>query len=118
MAKLIREEMGQEVPLSAKVNIGRAQDNTIVIDDRAVSAYHAEIEQIDSHFVIRDLQSTNKTFVNGAAITEHELKENDTIRIGLNHFRFESGDVNQINMQKTAKLHKSWIPGVYYTKDK
>ena len=66
-------------------------------------------------YYIEDLKSTNSTFVNSEKITRHKLQHNDMIRIGWNNFKFideSKGDPN-----KTAKIKKSWIPGVYYTED-
>jgi pSer/pThr/pTyr-binding forkhead associated (FHA) protein len=68
-----------------------------------------------TEFYIEDLKSTNSTFVNGEKITRHKLRHNDLIRVGWNMFKFideAEGDPN-----KTAKIRKSWIPGVYYTED-
>ena len=128
MTKLVKFGQGaqaREYPLTVEpLTLGRAIDNTVVIEDPAVSKYHAVIERIQYEdgqqgYVIKDLQSTNKTFVNGKAISQHPLTNGDEIRIGLNDFKFDTSDLTQAGMdfRKTAKLHKSWIPGVYYTKD-
>ena len=87
-----------------------------------VSTEHAVIKAEDDptsddgpEFFIEDLKSTNSTFVNGEKITRHKLRHDDMIRVGWNTFRFvdkAEGDLN-----KTAKIRKSWIPGVYYTED-
>jgi pSer/pThr/pTyr-binding forkhead associated (FHA) protein len=62
-----------------------------------------------------DLKSTNSTFVNGEKITRHKLRHNDLIRVGWNTFKFIDEAEGEPN--KTAKIRKSWIPGVYYTED-
>ena len=105
--------------------IGRAADNDVVITDRAVSGYHAVVEMIKNntdnnpHYVVKDLQSTNKTYVNGKQISTYELRDHDVVRIGLSYFEFDSNAeiADSSQFQKTTKLHKSWIPGVFYTKD-
>ena len=104
------------------LRIGRDPDSDIFIDNTVVSAEHAVIKAEDNpasgggpEFYIEDLKSTNSTFVNGEKITLHKLKHNDMIRVGWNTFKFideAEGDPN-----KTAKIRKSWIPGVYYTED-
>ena len=66
-------------------------------------------------YAIKDLGSTNKTYVNGEAIATKTLEHDDNIRVGWNNFKFI--DETQKDPNKTAKIHKSWIPGVYYTKD-
>lgn len=66
------------------LNIGRKHSNDIVIDNPAVSGNHARIEQVASTFVLRDLDSTNGTFVNEERVSMQILKHNDVIFIG-NH---------------------------------
>ena len=104
------------------LRIGRDPDSDIFIDNTVVSSEHAVIRAQDNpktdeapEFYIEDLKSTNSTFVNGEKITRRKLKHNDMIRIGWNTFKFidePEGDPN-----RTAKIKKSWIPGVYYTED-
>ena len=106
-----------------KLSIGRSSDCDIFIDDVVVSTVHAVIEQEASpdpgapnDYYIHDLGSTNGTQVNGDAVSRRKLSHNDVIRIGWINFKFI--DENKADPEQTAKIHKSWIPGVYYTKDK
>ena len=103
-----------------KLRIGRDPDSDVYIDDGVVSTEHAVIEskedvQDSPDFYIKDLGSTNSTFVNCEQITTKKLKHNDIIRVGWNTFKFVEEAKKDPN--KTAKIHKSWIPGVYYTKE-
>ncbi len=68
--------------------IGRAYDNTIAINQRSVSRYHAVIKVSSSAIAIKDLQSSNFTFVNEEKINESQLKHGDSIRCGQVEFRF------------------------------
>ncbi|HZD59579.1 MAG TPA: DUF3662 and FHA domain-containing protein [Anaerolineae bacterium] len=68
--------------------IGRAPDNDVIIPDPNVSRHHAHIESISARHVLKDLDSTNGTLVNGTRINEHSLKEGDIIIIGTTKFRF------------------------------
>lgn len=72
--------------LDARVTtVGRSQDNDIVLhgpDIAVVSGRHAEIEQTENTFRIRDLASTNGTFVDGRRVTEAELTPPCTIQLG------------------------------------
>ena len=105
-----------------QIRIGRDPDSDIVIDDKVVSQEHAVVEvlqdpdqpAIRQHF-IRDLNSTNGTFVNDEAVKRRKLSNQDLIRIGWTTFKFV--DVRTRKGEKTLKIHKSWIPGVYYTKE-
>lgn len=105
-----------------KLSIGRSPDSDIFIDDVVVSTEHAIIEKVVNDdaqglcdYYIEDLKSTNSTFVNGEKITRRKLNHNDIVRVGWSSFKFV--DETQSGSERTAKIHKSWIPGVYYTKD-
>jgi pSer/pThr/pTyr-binding forkhead associated (FHA) protein len=104
------------------LRIGRDPASDIFIDNTVVSTDHAVIKAEDNpatdgapEFYIEDLNSTNSTFVNGEKITRHKLKHDDLIRVGWNTFKFI--DETEADPNKTAKIKKSWIPGVYYTED-
>ncbi len=101
------------------VNIGRSVENDIFLDEQAVSSTHAVIEKVaqdDSFkYQIRDLNSTNHTFVNNLKIDAKVLENNDIIRIGFTTLKFMNDST--IDLTATVKIKKSWIPGVYYTTD-
>lgn len=105
-------------PLSKpSFTIGRAPGNDLYIEDALVSAAHAVIELVDDgqHYVLRDLGSTNGSFVNDSKVQEHPLAHQDVLRFGLHSFVFV--DESALDIEKTKKIKKSWIPGVYYTDD-
>ena len=67
------------------LTIGRAPDNVFPIDDASVSSHHAQIAPSAGIFLLKDLGSTNCTFVNGSTLeaqTEYTLKPGDKIRFG------------------------------------
>ncbi len=74
-------------------NIGRKRENDIVIDNLAVSGFHAQIDSVSNTFVLRDLESTNGTFVNDEKVTMHNLKHNDSILIGKHKLIFDCSDI-------------------------
>lgn len=90
------------------LTIGRSAENDIHIDDLAVSSRHARIEvNKDEHFGnmtywVKDLGSTNKTFVNDSEVDRHRLHNNDVIRVGWNRFKFV--DENAVDTEKTAYI--------------
>jgi len=99
---------------------GRTTDNHVQIEDIAVSNRHAEIvieedDQGRDIFVIKDLGSTNGTFLNEQKVERQRLRHADVIRIGLNNFTFI--DENERDLERTAEIKKSWIPGIFYTED-
>jgi len=62
--------------------VGRDASADIQIDEPLVSRAHARIERRGDAFVVIDLGSTNYTRVNGAVITEQELKHGDEVIFG------------------------------------
>jgi len=99
--------------------IGRAPKSDIYIDDASVSTDHCIIETVASgdapaEYYIRDLGSTNGTYVNIDRVERQRLVHEDVVRVGLKSFKFI--DEHSAEYVKTAKIKKSWIPGVYYTK--
>lgn len=64
-------------------NIGRNSANDIVLDDKMVSRQHAQLIVLENGQVtIKDLGSSNGTFVNGNKITECNLKAGDIVKCG------------------------------------
>jgi hypothetical protein len=70
------------------ISIGRSEENTVVIEDPNVSRQHALVEKRDGRFTLRDLESTNGTFVDGSRIEKHALHNGDTITIGTTKLQF------------------------------
>ena len=110
---------------AAAVTIGRRKNNTIVIDDELISKDHAVIEKEklsdDSEifrYTIRDLDSTNGTYVNDEKIESASLWNGDLIRMGMSFFMFVDENLAEQDFSRTTELRKSWIPGIYYTKKK
>ncbi|MGB3221842.1 MAG: FHA domain-containing protein [Desulforhopalus sp.] len=82
-------------------SIGRKKGNDIVIDNLAVSGFHAQIDSVSTTFVLRDLESTNGTFVNDKRITMHSLKHNDTILIGKHELTFDCSDLESMQANES-----------------
>lgn len=70
------------------IRIGRVPDNEIVIENLAVSRYHAVIEYVDGNYVLSDLDSSNGIFVNGVRVRKTELQDRDVISIGKHKLYF------------------------------
>lgn len=72
------------------VTIGRLPESTVVVSDPNASRRHAEIRWMGNDVVVVDLNSTNGTRVNGAAIRERTLADGDEILVGTTLLRFEA----------------------------
>ena len=57
-----------------RTTIGRVDDNTFHIQDASVSSHHCEVHLRGAEILIRDLNSTNGTFINNDKISEAVLK--------------------------------------------
>jgi hypothetical protein len=71
--------------IAAGMTIGRSPHCDIVLSDPRVSSRHAWIGEVDGRTVLRDLKSTNGTFLNAqirTSITEATLHPGDTIAFG------------------------------------
>lgn len=86
MAKLVvltQSLAGRSCELAAeRTTIGRVEDNTFQIAEPSVSSRHCEILLRGSDIVVKDLGSTNGSFINGEKITEAVLKPGQTLRLG------------------------------------
>lgn len=71
--------------------IGRSEESEIALADPSVSRTHAVVEVVDGRATVRDLQSTNGTYLNGRRIAAHGLQNGDELRFGNTRMRFESG---------------------------
>ncbi len=72
--------------------LGRDESCHLKLDDDAVSRRHATIESFGEQYVIRDLDSTNGTFVNEEPISCCMLRSGDRIRLGKQIFKYVAGD--------------------------
>jgi len=94
MIKLIlklKETQIEELALEKdQITIGRAKESDIVIDNIAVSRKHAEITRKEGDmYFIRDLGSSNGTFLNGAQIDVHDHALSDGAVIGIAKFELQ-----------------------------
>lgn len=67
------------------VEAGRNPDAGILLDDVTVSRHHASFEVTDGTLVVRDLGSTNGTYVNGRRVDGARLEPGDEVIVGRFH---------------------------------
>src|SRR5260221_12745686 len=72
------------------VTIGRHDGNAFQIADTSVSGRHCEVRLRGEELIVRDLQSTNGTFVDGKKISEGVVKLGQTLGVGEVELRFEA----------------------------
>jgi predicted component of type VI protein secretion system len=75
-----------------KTTIGRVEDNAFQIAEPSVSSHHCEVLLRGNDVVVKDLNSTNGTFITGQQVTnEATLKPGQILRLGQVEMRLESG---------------------------
>ena len=74
-----------------RTTIGRVEDNTFHILDASVSSHHCEVHLRGADILIRDLNSTNGTFINNEKISEAVLKPGQTLRLGQVELKLDTG---------------------------
>ncbi len=114
-------EVGRVIPLDNRpAVIGRNPDCDVVFQDEGISRYHAEVYAIEAdHIVVRDLGSTNGTFVKGQRIKEAVLNEGDKLLVGRRIvLKFTFQDVFEENYQQELyeSSNRDGLTGIYNRK--
>lgn len=73
-------EKGQIIAVKEKIMIGRALECDISILEPGLSRKHAELDLIGDELTLKDLGSSNGTYVNGEKIDEVSLKDGDVLQ--------------------------------------
>ncbi len=73
------------------VTIGRTEENDVVVDQSNVSRHHATVVRRGSGWLLRDLGSTNGTWLRGEGVEERLLQEGDAFRVGRAQIIFKGG---------------------------
>ncbi len=84
---------GKKIPLNKNlIKIGKRESNDLVVSDKTVSRNHMEIEYSSDSFLLRDLGSTNGTYLNGSKVKEAYLSPGDIIKVGNTTLEFVAFD--------------------------
>lgn len=95
--------------------VGREVQNTLVIDDKSVSAEHCEILVYGTEVIVRDQGSTNGTYVEGVRVTgQRPVQSGQRIRFGFVEARLElepedESDTEGATGATAAYLQKQWL---------
>ncbi|HEY3359600.1 MAG TPA: GGDEF domain-containing protein [Polyangia bacterium] len=92
MVVIYGDDLGRKHNLEApSILVGRSNTSDIQIDQESVSRNHAKIINTGKSVILRDLGSTNGTYVNDDLIDERVLRDGDLIKIGRTIFKFLTG---------------------------
>src|SRR5438445_9332184 len=100
MAKLVvisRSQAGLSYPLGKRwVTIGRGPGNAFQIPESSVSGQHCEVLLRGDELLVRDMRSTNGTFIKGTMITEGVMRPGEVLQLGEVELTLETSDPNFI----------------------
>lgn len=77
-------------PVDGSARIGRGLECDVTLNDPSVSRTHAVVDTEGAEPTVRDLGSTNGTFVNGARVEAARLRDGDELRFGNTRVAFEA----------------------------
>jgi len=82
-------QRGTEFVISADViRVGKADENDLTVTDETVSRVHFEIVRDAKGYLVRDMKSTNGTFLDGAEIKEAYIRAGSVIAAGASELKF------------------------------
>lgn len=97
MERLVLSWLGKDIAFELMPGLnrfGRNPTNDFRLSDASISSFHCEITLGPDNTVrVRDLASTNGTYIDGAQITDAELKLGQSLRLGTVEFRMENATV-------------------------
>ncbi len=86
------DDLGRRVPLGNEPTVlGRSSKCDVQVDQESVSRNHCRVSLSGTHYTIRDLGSTNGTYVNDDLIDEVNLRDGDQIKVGRTIVKFITG---------------------------
>jgi len=90
---------------NSTMTIGRDATNAIVLSAPAISRFHAEVEKVGQRYRVRDLRSSNGTFVNGKAVAgDTWVQPGDAIQIGPYRFVVADGEFSQSDQSEGVSV--------------
>jgi pSer/pThr/pTyr-binding forkhead associated (FHA) protein len=96
----------------ARVVIGRGEDCQVRLNSASVSRQHCELQVDDARVVVKDLGSSNGTFVNKRRVAHAELSAGDVVSIGAFTFVCRlNGQPVQINSGEATRKGQVPVPG-------
>jgi len=92
-----------------QITVGRTVDNDVVLPDPGISRQHLSIRDKGGAYIVKDLNSSNGTLLNGQRITEEVLKPGDQIKAGGALILFE-GPVGAEKAERPARKESRPAP--------
>jgi DNA-binding NtrC family response regulator len=104
----VRVTVHADPPMTAEgetVSIGSAQGNRLVLADPSVSRYHLEVDAGPRGIRLRDLGSTNGTFVGAVRIENGEVRPGTVVRVGGTNVIVDAGAGSEVDLHTQSSFH-------------
>ena len=95
---------GKTYPLRGTTTIGRHSECDICVNSDGISRKHAQISEHPDGLIVKDLESSNGTYVNGEKVNEQVLKFGDEIRLDNIRFLVQSPGMAEESPEKPGKV--------------
>jgi pSer/pThr/pTyr-binding forkhead associated (FHA) protein len=92
---------------TAKTSLGRVDDNQFTLPEPSVSSHHCEVWLKGDDLIVKDLGSTNGTFLNEVQLgadKEGTLKPGQILRLGQVELRYETGKKQSEQPRQTVRI--------------
>lgn len=97
-----RDDISFEVSETGSI-LGRSRGSNINLVHNSVSSSHCEFYFANGHLAVRDLESTNGTFINGNLIHSSRLYADDVLRIGSIEFQLDIDAMTELEQNRYCK---------------
>ncbi len=97
-------------PDAPTLRLGFSQDNDLIVPVPQVSSRHAELARTSRGYLIRDLHSTNGTFVNGQRVQVAYIQPGDRLALGSYEFVFDQELAARLDGLETHSEHQDQPP--------
>ena len=104
MAERLEEPELQVVFEGGELTIGRANANTVVLDDASVSRFHATIVPSAGELELRDLESEGGTRLDGRPVKRAVIEDGALIELGPYRLRFDASSFQSRNARGALRL--------------
>lgn len=104
-------DKGKKITLhKPKTSVGKRETNDFLLTDKTVSRNHFEIEYTADSFLLRDLGSTNGSYLNGSRVKEAYLAPGDVIKVGSSQIEFRAFD-EKVKIEPSSNEHFGLLVG-------
>ena len=87
-----------------EISIGRTDNNVIPLNNSSISGSHCVLKKSETSYLLKDLESTNGTRVNGQPISEVLLQDRDVIHFGPLEFVYSDRQTDEVDVLDVLEM--------------